>query len=204
MPKRVDHEERRQHIAAALLCVISRDGLEAVSLRHVATEAGVTAGMVQHYFPSKNAMMQFAMRTASSRYEQRINAILSELGDAPDAGQFVRIMLRSLLPADTAEAGDARIALAFQSYAANHVDAAEELEEGNRTLCEHLAELLVSTGANLSDPLAAATALFATTEGLAVQMLSARLPHDKAVRALDQHIELLINPNRKINDQKST
>lgn len=193
MPKRVDHEERRQHIAAALLRVISRDGLAAVSLRHVAIEAGVTTGMVQHYFPSKDSMMKFAMRTASGRYEQRITEKLAKLGDEHHPRQIIRVVVTSLLPADSPEADDARIALAFQAYAANNADAAAELEDANRTLCEHLAGLLKSTGASLKDPLAAATALLATAEGLAVQILSARLPEEAALQALDHHIEILVS-----------
>ena len=71
MPKKVDHQQRREQIAAALMRVVANDGLEAVSLRHVAAEAGVTAGMVQHYFPSKEAMMDFAMQSASARFDSR-------------------------------------------------------------------------------------------------------------------------------------
>ena len=48
MPKLVDHHERRTLLAAALLRVAATRGLMDVSLRHVAAEAGVTAGMVQH------------------------------------------------------------------------------------------------------------------------------------------------------------
>src|SRR3954467_4457371 len=40
--------------------VAAHQGLEAVSLRHVATEAGVSTGMVQHYFRTKDEMMTFA------------------------------------------------------------------------------------------------------------------------------------------------
>ena len=50
MPKKVDRQERRTRIADALMRVAADQGLEAVSLRHVAAEAGVSAGMVQHYF----------------------------------------------------------------------------------------------------------------------------------------------------------
>ena len=192
MPKRVDHEERRQQIAAALLRVLARDGLDAVSLRHVATEAGVTAGMVQHYFPSKDAMMKFAMRAAGDRYERRITRQLSSLGDEPPPARIIRVLVTNLLPADAAEADDARIALAFQAYAANNATAAADLAEGNRAITGHLAELLRSTGAGGRDPQIAAAALVATAEGLAVAVLTARLPGAVATRALDHHLALLL------------
>jgi AcrR family transcriptional regulator len=191
MPKRVDHEQRRQHIAGALLRVVSRDGLDEVSLRHVAAEADVTAGMVQHYFPTKSAMMQYAMGVASERYEARITAQLHELGESPDPMRVIGVLAGSLIPSSSAEADDARIALAFQAYAVTHPDAAERLRAGDRMLTEHIAELLSSVDANGPDPLLAATALLATAEGLAVAVLSAGLAPSVAFRALASHLAML-------------
>lgn len=191
MPKRVDHEERRQHVAAALLRVISRDGLEAVSLRHVATEAGVTAGMVQHYFPSKDAMMGFAMRTASARYEERVQAQLTQLGSAPAPRQVIRILLTVLLPDEDADRNDGNVALAFQAYAATHTEAARYLEEGNALLRDHLAQLIQDADSSHGAPIRAATGLLAAAEGLGVHMLSSGLPASQAHDALEHLIGLV-------------
>ena len=184
MPKRVNHEERRHDISAALLRVLSRDGLEAVSLRHVAVEAGVTAGMVQHYFPSKEHMLQHAMGVASERYEERITDGLARLGADPQPRAVIRVLLAGLIPTTPAEADDARVALAFQAYAAHDEAAAARLHEGNRMLTAHIGDLLASASA-LPDPALAATTLHAAAEGLAVATLSAGLPADEAVRAFD-------------------
>jgi AcrR family transcriptional regulator len=192
MPKRVDHEERRREIADALLRLLARDGLEAVSLRHVGAEARVTAGMVQHYFPSKDAMLAFAMRAASERYEQRIGARIAALGDAPDARRLISTLLGGLLPDDDAESDDARIALAFQSYVAHRPIAREQLADGNAQLRTYLAELLSAAGAPHGDLAVRATALLATAEGLAVQILSAGLAPEDARRALEHQIDLAV------------
>lgn len=191
MPKRVDHEERRRHIAAALLRVASRDGLEAVSLRHVAAEAGVTAGMVQHYFPSKEHLLQHAMSVAAERYEQRITKRLAALGPDPEPKSVIRVLVGNLIPASEDEAADARVALAFQAYAAHDSSAAASLAEGNRLLTLHIAELLASAGSPAPDPTAAATALLATGEGLAVAALSAQLPLEAAAAALDAVLDAI-------------
>lgn len=191
MPKRVDHEERRQQVAEALLRVVSRDGLNEVSLRHVASEAGVTSGMVQHYFPTKDAMMQYAMGVASERYEKRITAQLSGLGEHSDPLKIIRILLASLIPMSPAEADDARVALAFQAYAVNNPDAAARLGDGDRVLTGHIGELLASIGAGNPDPQLSATVLLAAAEGLAVATLSAGLSPEVAISALDTHLTLL-------------
>lgn len=189
MPKRVDREERRGLVAAALLRVVSRDGLEGVSLRHVAAEAGVTAGMVQHYFPSKDAMMRFAMGAASARYRERIERRVAELGEDLDPRRVVGVLLGALLPADDAERDDARVALAFQGYAATHADASAHLDEGNALLRQHLSELVCAVDAQHPDPMSAATGLLAAAEGLGVHMLSSRLDPDQARAALEHLID---------------
>lgn len=192
MPKVVDPEERREQIAGALLRVLSRDGLEGASLRHVAAEAGVTAGMVQHYFSTKDAMLEFAMVSASARYEQRITAALEQLGTDPDPALVIATLLRGLLPADGTEADDARVSLAFLTYAAGHPAAAERLAGDNQLLRDHLAGLITAVRPELPDAAAAAAALLGTAEGLAVHVLCARLPVAEARHALEQHLALVL------------
>ena len=61
MPKRVDPEERRQAIAEAVYQVIGERGWKAVTLRDVASTAGISMGQVQHYFTTKTDMLMFAL-----------------------------------------------------------------------------------------------------------------------------------------------
>jgi AcrR family transcriptional regulator len=58
----VDREERRSRIAEAILRIAASRGLDEVSLRDVAAEAGVSMGQVQHYFSTKREMLMFACR----------------------------------------------------------------------------------------------------------------------------------------------
>ncbi|CCH90776.1 Transcriptional regulator, TetR family [Modestobacter italicus] len=199
MPKQVDHHERREQIAAALMRVAATQGLAAVSLRHVAAEAGVTSGMVQHYFPTKDSMMDFAMRSAGARYEARMNDAIAGLGERPSARELVGALLMVLLPLDETQQADARVALAFQSYAATKLSAAEDLGGGNAELRSFLADQIrsaQSTGAAPGgvDPLHAATGLFAMAEGLGLQVLSAGLSTDAAIAALDAQLDITLGP----------
>jgi AcrR family transcriptional regulator len=190
VPKQVDHEQRRGLIADALLEVAAAQGLEAVSLRHVAAQAGVTSGMVQHYFPSKDAMVAFAMRSASARYGARMAAVVERLGPAPEPRALATGLLTALLPLDLDEERDARVALAFQSYAATRPSAADGLRADNEQLCSFLASLLAQQGAVGSRHELAATALLATAEGLGVLVVSSGLPAERAVAALNSQVEL--------------
>lgn len=196
MPKRVDHQERREHLAAALMRVAAAQGLESVSLRHVAAEAGVTAGMVQHYFPSKDAMMQFAMDTASARFEQRITGVVESLGEQPTPRQLVGAVLGTLLPSNAPDAvEDGRVALAFMAYATTRPPARADLERntaGLRDFVRDQLELAVAQGdaATSLDPQTAAATLVALTDGLGVQVLSSNLPAAVAAAVLEAQLDL--------------
>lgn len=197
MPKIVDPQQRREHIAAALMRVAADQGLEAVSLRHVAAEAGVTSGMVQHYFPTKEAMMVFAMRSATARYEARMTAALMRLGDGATPRDTVGVVLRTLLPLDDSQRADARVALAFQSYTATRRTAGAELTPDDADLRDFVAEQVrlarpPGHGSPADDPVPVATALLALAEGLAVLLLSTTLSTGDALAALYAQLDLVL------------
>lgn len=190
MPKRVDADARRRTVADALLRVAARDGLEAVSLRHVAAEAGVTAGMLQHYFSSKDEMLAFAMHAASERYERRFTAALASLGEEPSPAEILRTVLRLLIPRDQAQRDDARVALAFQASAAGR-RAAAQLAPGDEALRAFVTEQVSSCAPRLRRADSMAVALLATGEGLGVAVLTGQLGLDEADAAIEAQLALL-------------
>lgn len=60
MPKIVDHHERRLAFAEAAFRVIARDGIEGLTVRAIAREAGFTTGALVHYFKSKDQVLILA------------------------------------------------------------------------------------------------------------------------------------------------
>ena len=184
MPKRVDPGERRRLIADALMRVASSRGLEAVSLRHVADEAGATAGMVQHYFRTKDEMMLFALDVVGERAEARIGAAVAALGPAPAPRVLLRTMLLEILPLDDARRVDGRVALAFLAYSAVRPSAAAAQRQGAIGLRDFVATLLPGDGA---------TSLMAMVEGLGLQLLNDVLTPDEAVAALDGQLARLFS-----------
>jgi AcrR family transcriptional regulator len=71
LPKRVDHEERRQQITGALLRVAATKGLHATGIREVAAEAGVSVRLVQYYFGTKEELLLAATHELAIRYGDR-------------------------------------------------------------------------------------------------------------------------------------
>lgn len=59
---RAPEGERRQELIEATLDCISEYGLKGATVRQIAVRAGVTAGLVRHYFDSKDQMIAEAYR----------------------------------------------------------------------------------------------------------------------------------------------
>ncbi|MEV0684691.1 TetR/AcrR family transcriptional regulator [Nocardia sp. NPDC050378] len=177
MPKRVDHSSRRAEISDAVMRLLARDGLESISLRHVAAEAGVSAGQVQHYFPTKDAMMEFAATTIAGRIGERITAA----GPDPDLHQI----LTALLPTDAESAADTRTLIGYLAFASVRPQIAETLATNGRGFRDHIAGLLP----HHPEPTAAASTLLALLDGLALHVTVGQISADDARPLLTSAID---------------
>ncbi|GAA1134425.1 MULTISPECIES: TetR/AcrR family transcriptional regulator [Microbacterium] len=74
MPKIVDHDERRDHIADAAVQVIIRVGFEKLTMREIATEAGYAHGAIARYFPNKQSLLTAAFLRLYTQANDRIHA----------------------------------------------------------------------------------------------------------------------------------
>lgn len=78
MPKIVDHDVQRVKFAEAAMRLIARLGLEGVTMRAVAAEAGLSYGSLFHYFDSKDELLMHAIRLTTSRQTKRANEFTSQ------------------------------------------------------------------------------------------------------------------------------
>lgn len=116
MPKQVDHQERRTLVARALWQVIAERGLEAASLREVATAAGVSIGQLQHYFGSKESVLRFTLEQLAERIGGRIQTVLDAGG--PTVLTVLRSVVAELVPVTPERRVEQRVWAAFLAYAA--------------------------------------------------------------------------------------
>ncbi len=97
MPARVDvprkhrrlapSERRRSLIEAALDC-LSRLGPYGASVREICDRAGVSPGLLRHYFDGKDALIIEAYRTLTREYHGNLHRVLT--GPAESVGQRLR------------------------------------------------------------------------------------------------------------------
>ena len=78
MPKIVDHEAQRVKFAEAAMRLIARHGIEGVTMRAVAAEAGLSYGSLFHYFDSKDDLLMHAVRHLTSLQTARVNEYTSQ------------------------------------------------------------------------------------------------------------------------------
>jgi AcrR family transcriptional regulator len=101
-------------IADAAITVIAREGLDALSIRQVASEAGVSIGAVQHHFRSRAELVLGVLNRSVERQTARVVA-------APNAATIIESLssrLARLLPKDTSSREDAIVWVAMAAAAA--------------------------------------------------------------------------------------
>ena len=78
MPKIVDHDVQRLKFAEAAMSLIARHGLEGVTMRAVAAEAGLSYGSLFHYFKSKDELLMHVIRHSTTLQTKRVNEYVSQ------------------------------------------------------------------------------------------------------------------------------
>lgn len=198
MPKQVDHDARRIQIAEALLRLASRGGLEAVSLRDVAAEAGISMGAVQHYFKSKEQMLLHAMDHVTKRAGERIMAALGQRGERPSAREIVRTVMLEMLALTEDSRMEFLTHLAFFMRALGSAELAAMYREWWPELERWLAQELRTARESGElpadrDPSREAELLLAIPDGLSVGLLLGHRTGTEATETIDYHLNRLFN-----------
>ncbi|MEV6817144.1 TetR family transcriptional regulator C-terminal domain-containing protein [Nocardiopsis dassonvillei] len=196
MPRQVDHGQRRREIAEAVCSLVSARGLEAVSLRDVAAEAGISMGRVQHYFRTKDEMLLFALEYVGGRDVAGVREALAGLPEPPEPRAVVRTVLTGLLGGAPEQLEAQRVSVAFQARALVEPGLAESLLRGYaglQALLEDVVRRGVASGeaAEGTDPETAATAVLALVDGLRAQTLLGHGTRERALAVLDDHLNRL-------------
>ena len=101
-----------EQLTDALMRLVVDGGLEAVSVRTVAKEAGVSVGAVQYHFKTKDDLLYAAYERVIDQVALRAQAIV-----ATSPLDYARQLLQELLPLDERRAGELKVAMAFSARA---------------------------------------------------------------------------------------
>jgi TetR/AcrR family transcriptional repressor of bet genes len=88
---------RREALIAAALDLVAESGPQAATVRAIADRAGVTPGLIRHYFANKGELARAAFRTLMDRLGEISEAAIGEPGMSPER-QLAGFVVSSLRP----------------------------------------------------------------------------------------------------------
>lgn len=94
MPKALDHDLRRHELALACTPLFARSGYAALNMREIASELGVSTGVLYHYFPGKAALFEAVAQAAVETDIDRGTAVL--LATAPTPPERLALLLAAM------------------------------------------------------------------------------------------------------------
>jgi AcrR family transcriptional regulator len=194
MPKKVDHDARREELVLAAWRVIAARGIDEVTIREIARESGYSSGVLAHYFENKDDLLAHALRLSHTRIRKRYD---DEMG-APLAADQLKGILLDNLPLDEQRELETRIEMSFWARALRN-EALHEIQQHEsetlRALLRELVEQARKDGAIGADHDVEETLelLGAVIDGLSLHALlyPDRLPAEKQARVMEFALELL-------------
>lgn len=109
MPKIIDHDKRREDIIDVTWQLIVEGGIEAATMREIASRAGFANGALKHYFPGKDDIIKGA-------YERSLHRLGDALGEHVKGKRGIEALgmsMRFTLPIEEEDVTAARVLLSF-------------------------------------------------------------------------------------------
>ncbi|MEQ4306164.1 TetR/AcrR family transcriptional regulator [Plantactinospora sp. B6F1] len=199
MPRKVDHEQRRRRIAEAVWTIVALRGLEAVSLRDIAAEAGVSLGQVQHYFRTKEQVLRYAGQRLVELAGEELRRSLAARPEPPSPRSTIRAIAEQTVPATPERRLGAAVWYAFVTRAVTAPELAALIREawaGTHALItdEVRAAQRARQVATGLDPAELAATLQTVVDGLVPQVLVGYRTPAEALAVVDRHLDLVFRP----------
>ncbi|MET0965722.1 MAG: TetR/AcrR family transcriptional regulator [Nakamurella sp.] len=196
MPRRVDRDERRAELAAALVDIAATRGLRAVTMREVAAQAGVSLRQVQYYFTSKDELLDATWKFLADRLTARVIARAAAVGKGLPPRIVLSVTMSAILPMDDQTRHDALASAAFYATALTQPGFADSAMQYPNALQNFLASEVrkgqaAGQIASTRDPAAEGALLLALTNGLTSSVLAGQRDAHQAAAILEYHLDQL-------------
>ncbi len=201
MPKKVDHDARREELVLAAWRVIAANGIDEVTIRDIARESGYSSGVLAHYFENKDDLLAHALQLSHTRIRKRYDA---EVEETPDAAEALKAILLDNLPLDEQRDLETRIEMSFWARALRN-DELHEIQQGESETLRKLLRELVERAQKDGDIAASHNReevlelLGAVIDGISLHALlyPKRLPPKKQAKVMEFALRLLAEPSEE-------
>ncbi|MGC9462300.1 transcriptional regulator BetI [Vibrio genomosp. F10] len=137
MPKVGMPDIRKPQLVNATMTVIDRVGLHAASIALISKEAGVSTGIINHYFGGKQGLLEETMRAILRQHSSTIGSLLKAL--PTDAHQQrINAIIKGNFEGYQAENRVAKTWLAFWSYSMHDAQLKRLQRVNEKRLLSHL------------------------------------------------------------------
>lgn len=185
MPRTADHAARRRQITSAVRELATNEGIGRVTIARSAAHAGISVGLVQHYYTTKEDLLADTLTSVLQDILDRVDAAI-----ARSERRYARIeqmmdaAFQQLLPLDDSRRQEAYLRHAFAGLALDDQGLREHQRRFDDVIIErsvqgirngmHCGEVLPGT-----DALLEAQATLALVDGLAMRLLLSDRPADR-------------------------
>jgi TetR/AcrR family transcriptional regulator, transcriptional repressor of bet genes len=187
---------RREQICSAAATVIAREGFAGTTLRKVADEAGVSTGMLNHYFSNRQDLLTQTLIFVSERAQNRMREAIADL---PPGWSRLRALLDEALVDDFIANETWRVWINAYGEAVHLPELRHTIEARLQSwyqILDHALEGLVPADAPGAIPWS--WRLDAALNGLAIQALTSEAPLDSR-KVRDEVIRLLFPDAEGVN-----
>ncbi|QIK62595.1 TetR/AcrR family transcriptional regulator [Leucobacter viscericola] len=125
MPKIIDHDQRRRDIVEVTWKLIVEGGIEAATMREIASRAGFANGALKHYFPGKDAIVRGAYEKSLKSLDERHAIHVAGLRGIEGLERSVRYTL----PIAQEDAIAARVLISFWERCAFSTELDQDYDE---------------------------------------------------------------------------
>ena len=162
--------ERKSRILQSALTIIGRDGLAALSMRSLATEADLPLGAVGYYFANKKQLISEAFEAHSQRELQRVVTTIASIGYAGSASDLAGRLAEFVIDGLENEENALVAEYEFLVEASRRPEVARASTAWQQALHAQLGNVLGRLGS--SEPSTDARLIMATIAGLEVDNLT--------------------------------
>ncbi|MDP3950064.1 TetR/AcrR family transcriptional regulator [Microbacterium sp.] len=172
------HQDRRAGILAAAWGIVQEHGIAGISFRRTAQRAGVSLGLVQHYFSSKEDLVRASAEAMIDA------ATLWHLSGDMSPRTAIRRVITHGIPTNDASLRGVGAWLSYVAAGVSDTEIAKVLTRAKRGQEDEAARLITLWRPDV-DATTTARQLIAVADGLALRVLVADLSTDAAYDAID-------------------
>lgn len=182
-----EHQDRTTQIVEAVERLLARGGVNAVTMRAVAAEAGVSLRLVQYYGSTKDELLKVTLERFSARSVARW--LHRTDGAKPSALETLRAFADEALPTDDQSREFHRLGVSLESLAMTHPDVARLAYRAHLGgVAAHLRDAL---SADDSDSERLALEFMALVHGVGSLLMVDAISLTNARRLVEDHLDRL-------------